>query len=97
MQAQQESPFVDKIGARVLPRFLGAVDDPTLTEVDGTLLLGGYSADDDGIPAGATTLIQRGTLKTLAAMLSGIGITLFGICYHLATGELPKPYLVLLG
>ncbi len=30
-------------------------------------------------------------------MLSGIGITIFGICYNLITGELPKPYLVLLG
>ena len=30
-------------------------------------------------------------------MLSGIGITLFGFAYHLATGKLPKPYLVLLG
>jgi len=29
-------------------------------------------------------------------MLSGIGITLFGFAYHYFTGELPKPYVVLL-
>ena len=30
-------------------------------------------------------------------MLSGLGITLFGLIYHLVTGELPTPYRVLLG
>jgi len=76
MQAQQESSFVDKIGARVLPRFLDLVDDPTLTELDGSPLLGGYSADDDGVPARATTLVQRGVLKTLLATRTPVrGIT----------------------
>ncbi len=30
-------------------------------------------------------------------MLSGIAITAFGLIYHMCTGELPKPYRVLLG
>jgi predicted Zn-dependent protease len=55
----------DKIGARVLPRFLAVVDDPTRVEYEKALLLGGYKVDDQGVPAGPTPVIERGILKTL--------------------------------
>jgi len=55
----------DKIGARVLPRFLALVDDPTRAEYEKVLLLGGYKVDDQGVPAGPTPVIERGILKTL--------------------------------
>ena len=61
------NPFLDKLGARVLPRFLGVVNDPTLEQHDQTPLLGGYPVDDEGVPAQKTVLVQRGILKTLLA------------------------------
>lgn len=61
------NPFLDKLGARVLPRFLGVVNDPTLERHDQTPLLGGYPVDDEGVPARETVLVQRGILKTLLA------------------------------
>ena len=65
--SQGGNPFLDKLGARVLPRFLGVVNDPTLDKHDQTLLLGGYAVDDEGVPARETVLVQRGILKTLLA------------------------------
>jgi hypothetical protein len=59
------SSFVDKVGARVLPRFMQVVDDPTLQTHAVQPLLGGYSVDDEGVPASKTVLAQRGLLKTL--------------------------------
>ena len=57
----------DRIGARVLPRFLKAKDDPTLSEFNDVVLVGGYPVDDQGVPASATTLVERGVLRTLLA------------------------------
>lgn len=56
------NPFLDKIGARVLTRFLDLKDDPTLT---GNGFVSGYPVDDDGVPAEATSLVENGILKTL--------------------------------
>jgi hypothetical protein len=57
--------FVDKVGARVLPRFMQVVDDPTLQVHAEQPLLGGFTVDDEGVPASKTVLAQRGLLKTL--------------------------------
>ncbi len=57
--------FQDRIGARVLPRFVSVADQPSLTELEGAPLLGGYSVDDQGTPAATTQLIERGYLKRL--------------------------------
>ena len=57
--------FVGKIGARVLPDFLNVVDNPTLSVYDEEPLFGGYKADDDGVIAHATRLVEGGILKTL--------------------------------
>ena len=59
------APFADRIGARVLPRFLHLRDDPTLGAVAGNPLRGGYSIDDDGVPAAPTSLVEDGRLKAL--------------------------------
>lgn len=61
------NPFLDKLGARVLPRFLGVVDDPTLDRFDSNPLMGDYAVDDEGIQTRETTLVERGILKTLLA------------------------------
>ena len=63
--AAARNPFADKIGARVLPRFLHVRDDPLLDRYGPHPLLGGYRVDDEGVPAAPTILVERGRLKTL--------------------------------
>ena len=65
VSAQYRNPFLDKIGSRVLPRFLSVVSDPTIEAHDGVTLWGRQSVDDDGLPAQRTLLVERGILKTL--------------------------------
>ena len=62
MLQQSRNPFLDRIGARVLPRFLAIHDDP-LADAEG--LLGGYPVDDDGVEARPTALVENGILKSL--------------------------------
>ena len=62
--AGAETPFLDQIGGRVLPTFLSAVDNPTLTSFEGHYI-GGYRVDDDAVPARETRLVDHGILKTL--------------------------------
>lgn len=63
--ARFRNPFLDKIGSRVLPRFLSMVSDPTIDTHDGVPLLGKQPVDDDGLPTRRTLLVERGILKTL--------------------------------
>ena len=60
-----ENPFLDKVGARVLPRFMSIVDNPTLSEYNKRRLIGGYKVDDDGVYAQETSIVEKGMLKTL--------------------------------
>lgn len=62
MLQQSRNPFLDRIGARVLPRFLNIHDDPSADD-DG--FLGGYAVDDDGVEARPKVLIENGILKSL--------------------------------
>lgn len=70
--AGAKNPFLDKLGARVLPRFLSIVDDPTVETHGQVPLLGGYKVDYEGVPAGETRLVERGILKTLLATRSPV-------------------------
>lgn len=63
--AQSVSKLQDRMGARVLPKFLTVVDDPTLSSYQGTPLLGGHAVDDEGVRAHAVTLVDKGVLKAL--------------------------------
>ena len=65
MAAAARNPFADKIGARVMPRFLAVTDDPTLREYGQHRLHGGYRVDDEGVAAAPTILVERGRLRTL--------------------------------
>ena len=62
---QAENPFIDKIGARVLPEFLSITDNPTLAEYNKIPLAGWCTVDEDGIPTRETRLVDKGILKTL--------------------------------
>ncbi len=62
-----ENPFLDKLGARVLPDFFTVTDNPTLTSLNGAPLFGEGRVDDEGVPTRPVTLVEKGRLKTLLA------------------------------
>ena len=62
---QAENPFIDRIGARVLPDFLSVTDNPTIAEYQQQRMTGFSKIDEDGIPSRETKLIDNGILKTL--------------------------------
>jgi len=62
---QAENPFIDRIGARVLPDFLSVADNPTIAEYEHQRMTGFSKIDEDGIPSRETKLIENGILKTL--------------------------------
>ena len=63
--ASLANPFADRIGSRVMARFLSVVDDPTATANAAGPLYGGYAVDGQAVAARPTTLVQAGVLKTL--------------------------------
>jgi predicted Zn-dependent protease len=60
--ARVHGQFASSYKTRVLPEFLTLVDDPTLSELDGTALLGHYNVDDEGVKAQRVPLIEKGML-----------------------------------
>lgn len=64
LTARRADPFLEELGARVLPRFFSVADDPTLTTYAGHYV-GGFRVDDDGVRTHATTVVDHGILKTL--------------------------------
>lgn len=74
--ARLQNPFLDKLGARVLPEFLSVVDNPTLTQHQKIQLVSGYKVDDDGVPGRETKIIEKGILNMLLATRKPVpGIT----------------------
>ncbi|HEY6466831.1 MAG TPA: metallopeptidase TldD-related protein, partial [Candidatus Acidoferrales bacterium] len=55
--------FASSYKSRVLPTFLSAVDDPTLSVFAGRSLVGGYEVDDEGVRAQRVALIDKGILS----------------------------------
>jgi hypothetical protein len=53
------------VGARVLPETVNLVDDPSAKEYKGTLLIGGYAIDQEGVPEEKVTIVANGKLKNL--------------------------------
>jgi len=60
-----ENPFLDKLGARVLPDFFTVIDNATITAVNGVPLFGDARVDDEGVPTRPVTLVEKGRLKAL--------------------------------
>jgi PmbA/TldA metallopeptidase C-terminal domain len=63
--APQENPFLDKVGAKVLPDFLSVTDNATLADYKGVPLAGWCKVDEDGVPTREMKLVENGILKTL--------------------------------
>jgi hypothetical protein len=57
--------FANKLGKRILPRFINVVDDPAQEIVAGTPVMGHYVYDDQAVKAQAVKLIEGGKLKML--------------------------------
>ena len=64
--------LLHRIGARVFPRNITVVNDPTLNDYHERLLLGSYSVDSEGMPARRTELISNGILKNLLTTRSPV-------------------------
>jgi hypothetical protein len=62
---QAENPFLDRVGARVLPEFLSVTDNPTISDYQGHHMAGESKMDDDGMPTREVHLIENGVLKSL--------------------------------
>ena len=61
----QVTPFLRRIGLRVLTDAFSASDTPSLREFEGRPVPGAYVVDDHGIPAKDVTLVEKGRLVTL--------------------------------
>ena len=59
------SEWSGKVGARVLPLTVSLVDDPFAKDYKGTPLVGGYSIDEEGVPAQKVSLVENGKLEDL--------------------------------
>lgn len=59
--------FEGRTGARVLPEFLSAEDDPLQTEWQGAALAGHYRVDLEGVAARPLKLVENGILRAVLA------------------------------
>jgi len=55
--------FMDKAGKMVINEAITVISDPTQRSFNGMPLFGSYLYDDEGIPARAVTVIDKGVLK----------------------------------
>jgi hypothetical protein len=61
--ARTQGIYTSSFHARVLPDFLNATDDPSMTTFAGHKLLGAYAVDDEGVPAQAVDVAVNGKLE----------------------------------
>jgi len=59
------SDWTGKVDVRVLPPTVTLVDDPAAKDYQGRPLIGGYSIDEEGVPAEKVTIVADGKLKEL--------------------------------
>ena len=63
INAFDSQTFKDKIGKQVINEAITIISDPTLTNFNDLPLFGSYPYDDEGIPARAVTVVEKGILK----------------------------------
>lgn len=59
------TPFLSRIGLRVLPDTFSVSDTPSLKQFGGRPVPGSYLVDDEGVPAKDVPLVEKGRLLTL--------------------------------
>lgn len=67
-EAQGEGQVLDgvwssRLGSKVTPPWLSIIDDPSQKTFAGEPLAGQYDMDEEGVPAGRVTLVDKGILK----------------------------------
>lgn len=55
--------FRKKLGEKIMPEFISIVDDPTQQRFGDAWLLGNYLFDEEGVPAQAVTVVEKGILR----------------------------------
>jgi hypothetical protein len=60
-----ESPWLRRLGKRVLPTNIDVYDDPTSDHYREQSLFGAYAFDDEGVQSERVELVQRGRLRSL--------------------------------
>jgi len=55
--------FKNKLGEKVLPKYIDVIFDPTLVKYKGTDLFGSYNYDDQGVKACRVKVVDNGILK----------------------------------
>jgi TldD protein len=60
--ARTEGAYRSSLHARVLPEMLDVKDDPLLAAFAGKALVGAYDMDDEGVPAQAVDVVEKGKL-----------------------------------
>ncbi len=63
--AAQVTPFLTRIGLRVLPDAFSVSDTPSLAQYGGKPVPGAYAVDDEGVAAKDVALVENGKLVTL--------------------------------
>jgi TldD protein len=61
--ALRDTELAGDIGRQIVPAGTSIVDDPTLTRIGTSSLVGGYRFDAEGVPAQRTVLVENGVLK----------------------------------
>jgi predicted Zn-dependent protease len=61
----QVTPFLTRIGLRVLPDAFSVSDTPSLTQYGGRPVPGAFAVDDEGVRAKDVSLVENGKLITL--------------------------------
>ena len=61
----QVTPFLTRIGLRVMSDSFSVADTPSLKQFDGHPVAGAYVVDDEAVPAKDVTLVDKGRLVTL--------------------------------
>ncbi len=59
------SPYLSRIGARILPEGFSVADTPSLQRYAGAAVPASYTVDDDGMPGQDVPLVRDGRLLTL--------------------------------
>ncbi len=54
--------FKNKVGSKVLPKFMTVVSDPTLTRFNGQDLIGHYKYDEEGVAGQRVLVVNKGIL-----------------------------------
>jgi hypothetical protein len=62
---QPSTPFLTRIGLRVMSESFSVSDTPSLRRFGGRSVLGAYEVDDEGVPAQDVSLVENGRLRAL--------------------------------